>query len=991
MTPLSPFEAHWPAISALLDEALNLPVPERALWLEGLVGEQAAHREALRALLAHQAEVETDDFLNALPTLDTADAAPSLGRLAAGSSVGAYRLIAEIGQGGMGTVWLAERTDGMMNRRVALKLPRIVWGDTFAERLAREREILATLEHEHIARLYDAGIDAHGRPFLAMEYVDGEPIDAYCGTHALPVRERVALLLQVMAAVSHAHSRLVVHRDLKPSNILVTGEAKVKLLDFGIAKLLEGDSTIRTALTELSGRALTLDYASPEQIRGEPLGTASDVYSLAVVAYEVLADARPYRLKRGTAAEMEEAIASIEAPLASDSTADQRVARQLRGDLDSILNKALKKAAGERYSTMEAFAQDLRRWLDGEPVEAQPDRLAYRASKFVARHRLQVAAGVTVAVALVAGTSVALWQAREARGQAELARNEAASAKAVQNFLQSVFLTSSGNQLDPQKARQTSAQELLDRGAERIDKELAAAPDARLSLYGTLASMYTQLSLYDKAIALHRRRMALASERHGKASMEALEATTSLAGLLGLVDQRREEQALLAQADAAVAAMPGDTARARLLVDSASADAWWRTDQPKALVFAQRAVSTARALGEKRQLAIMSQLLGDILIRLGRNGEAQAAVKEALALIEKQPELGRNEAPMLYAKLAEMQTRAGQRHEAEATFAKAVALTRAGVGQAEDVHICANKMANTQYANGQYAEGMTTLQPTVQWIRQLPVDSTFGQYPAAMLGSMGRLQTAYGHPEEGLATLDEALAFLAKRSTSRDLPPEQQGFVQALRTESLVELGRLAEAEAAFQQVLALIGDSKSGLTNTVSGAKRRLWLASGRAADALKDFDARPPSPSADPAAPFIRQAERAWMAVSAGQDGLARTEAAAALAGIEASPERAYLREPESKAAFALGWALLRLGDAQAAFAPLRRAEAMRREMLDPGQSLALADVLIVLAQAHAAAHDRPAAQRVLAQARAIHAKHRSVGELRARALQAAAAHPT
>ena len=319
MTPLSPFEAHWPAISALLDEALNLPVPERALWLEGLVGEQAAHREALRALLAHQAEVETDDFLNALPTLDTADPAPSLGRLAAGSSVGAYRLIAEIGQGGMGTVWLAERTDGMMNRRVALKLPRIVWGDTFAERLAREREILATLEHENIARLYDAGIDGHGRPFLAMEYVDGEPIDAYCRTHALPVRERVALLLQVMAAVSHAHSRLVVHRDLKPSNILVTGEAKVKLLDFGIAKLLEGDSTLRTALTELSGRALTLDYASPEQIRGEPLGTASDVYSMGVVAYELLAGARPYRLTRATAAELEESIATVEPERASSS------------------------------------------------------------------------------------------------------------------------------------------------------------------------------------------------------------------------------------------------------------------------------------------------------------------------------------------------------------------------------------------------------------------------------------------------------------------------------------------------------------------------------------------------------------------------------------------------------------------------------------------------------------------------------------------------
>ncbi|WP_377155418.1 serine/threonine-protein kinase [Roseateles sp. UC29_93] len=324
------------------------------------------HREALRALLAHQAEVETDDFLDTLPRLFAADGPadrplPFDGVLP-GSSVGAYRLIAEIGRGGMGTVWLAERADGLMHRRVALKLPRLVWGDSLAERMDREREILETLEHEHIARLYDAGIDAQGRPFLAMEHVDGVPIDAYCRDRALSVRERVALLLQVMAAVGHAHARLVVHRDLKPSNILVTPDGKVKLLDFGIAKLLEGDSTQRTALTEFSGRALTLDYASPEQIRGDPLGTASDVYSLGVVAYEVLAGVRPYRLKRGSAAELEEVIASADVPRASniasadsassastasgssDPWADRSLRRQLRGDLDAILDHALKKS-----------------------------------------------------------------------------------------------------------------------------------------------------------------------------------------------------------------------------------------------------------------------------------------------------------------------------------------------------------------------------------------------------------------------------------------------------------------------------------------------------------------------------------------------------------------------------------------------------------------------------------------------------------------------
>jgi len=988
MTSISQFAEHWPAISALLDEALSLPPPEREPWLERLDDTRSRHREALRSLLAHREAIETNDFLEHLPRLPVADAGPSGSGPAAGDSVGAYRLIEQIGQGGMGTVWLAERADRLMNRRVALKLPRAVWGDAFAERLARERDILSTLQHDHIARLYDAGIDAHGRPFLAMEYVEGDPLDAYVRARSPSIRDRVALLLQVMDAVSHAHARLVVHRDLKPGNILVTPDASVKLLDFGIAKLLVDDSAQPTALTELAGRALTLDYASPEQIRGQPLGTASDVYSLGVVAYELLADARPYRLTRATAAELEEAIAGVDPVLASDRAADRRVARVLRGDLDAILNKALKKAPADRYLTVQAFAQDLRRWLEGAPVEARPDRLGYRASKFVARHRLQVGAGVAVVLALVAGTSAALWQAREARAQAGLAREEAASAKAVQNFLESVFLASSGNQLDAKKARQTTAQELLDRGAERIDKELAAAPEARLRLYGTLADMYTQMTLHEKAIALDRRRMALAIERHGEASFEAVDAMTHLAGLLGLIDQRRDEQALLAKADAAVSAMRGDTSRARLAVDAAMADAWWRTDQPKALVYAQRAVTAARALGDRQQLVLSSQVLADILIRLGRNADAQAAVKEALALIERQPELGRNEQPMLLAKLAEMQTRAGQRRDAEATFAKAVALSRAGVGQEEDAYILANKMANSEYLNGRYVEGIATLQPVAQWIRRLKVDGPIGQYPASMLASLGRLLTVYGQPEEGLAIFDEALAFLAARSGSREVPPEQQGFVQALRTDALLDLGRLADADAAFAQASSLIGDSKFGLTNTLSIARRHLWVAEGRAADALKDFDGRPPPPGADPAAPFLRQAERAWLAVSAGQDGLARTEAEAALAGIEASAERPYLREAESKAAFALGSALLRLGDAQAALAPLRRAEALRRDMLDPARSLALADVLVALARAQAQVHALPAARKALAEARAIHATHRAIGEPRARALQAAAA---
>jgi serine/threonine protein kinase len=308
----------WSALSALIDEALALPVAEREAWLRALEGDRAAHRDTLRALLATQAEIETGDFLDALPGMPGVAPAHAQSPPAAGHLVGAYRLIEAIGHGGMGTVWLAERADGTVKRRVALKLPHAVWGDAFTERLVREREILAALDHPHIARLYDAGVDAQGRPFLAMAYVAGQPIDAYCRDQALALQGRVELLLQVMAAVAHAHARLVVHRDLKPGNILVGDDGRVVLLDFGIAKLLDGEHTRETALTAMSGRALTLDYASPEQIRGEPLGTASDIYSLAVLAYELLAGGRPYRLKRGTVAELK-AVTAAELPLASDT------------------------------------------------------------------------------------------------------------------------------------------------------------------------------------------------------------------------------------------------------------------------------------------------------------------------------------------------------------------------------------------------------------------------------------------------------------------------------------------------------------------------------------------------------------------------------------------------------------------------------------------------------------------------------------------------
>jgi serine/threonine-protein kinase len=271
----------------------------------------------LRALLARRASAETDDILGTLPKFtlaaDAADQARSVASVVDGEIVGAYRLVREIGHGGMSTVWLAVRTDEQIKRPVALKLPHIHLNrQQFADRFARERDILAELTHPNIARLYDAGVTEAGQPFLAIEYIDGMPVTEYCDRRRLPIRARIDLFLQILGAVQYAHSHLVIHRDLKPSNILAAQDGRVTLLDFGIAKLIPEGPASETQLTLLGGRALTPDYASPEQIAGEPLSTSSDVYSLGVVLYELLTGVRPYRLKRDSRGALEDAILSVD-------------------------------------------------------------------------------------------------------------------------------------------------------------------------------------------------------------------------------------------------------------------------------------------------------------------------------------------------------------------------------------------------------------------------------------------------------------------------------------------------------------------------------------------------------------------------------------------------------------------------------------------------------------------------------------------------------
>ena len=405
-------------LNRLVDEALAVEPSARTTWLDQLTTEYDAFKPRLKAMLEAVAAENFDAFMATMPAIDVdaGDAVEAPAAFEAGALIGAYRLVRQLARGGQGVVWLAERADGLLERAVAIKLPLgLAHRRGLAERLARERAILGRLEHPHIARLYDAGVAASGEPYLAMEFVDGRPIDTYVIDERLDTRAVVRLVLQVASAVAYAHSALVIHRDLKPSNVLVDREGRVRLLDFGIAALMDEGGDERDGLTEDGGRALTLAYASPEQVERRPLGVATDIYSLGVLTFELLAGRRPYDLPRDTAAALEEAILHAEPAVASRVAASPERRRALTGDLDTILQKALRKPAAERFESVAAFADDLRRWLDGRPVLAQPDRWTYRAGKFLRRNRVPVAATAALLLATGTGAGVAYRLTQQAR------------------------------------------------------------------------------------------------------------------------------------------------------------------------------------------------------------------------------------------------------------------------------------------------------------------------------------------------------------------------------------------------------------------------------------------------------------------------------------------------------------------------------------------------------------------------------------------------
>lgn len=627
MATLDP--AQWARLSPRLDELLALDADARGALLERWHAEDPPLAAELQRLLQVDEANSADRFLEGDMLCSLAAAAePAL----AGSRLGAWTLVEPLGSGGMGSVWLARRSDGRHEGRAAIKTPHpgaLARGG--AERFLREGRLLARLTHPHIAGLLDAGVGPQGQPYLVLEYVDGEPIDRWCDEQRADLRRRVDLVLDVLAAVAHAHAQLVLHRDLKPANILVTAAGQVKLLDFGIAKLIDGgqrDGSSADALTTL--RAFTPDHAAPEQLQGEPVGTATDVYALGVLLYQLLAARHPTAQPTATPVQRMRAVVEDQPPRLSDAVAQAapeqaalrglnpaRWRRALRGDLDTIVAKALKKRPAERYLSAADLADDLRRWRDGEPVRARPDRLAYRAAKFVGRHRVGVAAAAVTLLAVLGGAVGTAWQAVEARRERDEARWQAERALARGNLF-NLMLGEMGTLDRPLTQRQ-----ILERAVLLVDKSFAAQPRLAVELLLPIAGQYHTLG--DAAADLQvMQRAAQLARASGDAELVARAACATVNTHLAL-GRPADAEAELRHAAQALQSLPEAPARTRAECLHAEAQAAReRGDLARGLASIGRAVVLMEQGGHVRGNSYPS-MLGLQMMMQRSAGEVAAA------------------------------------------------------------------------------------------------------------------------------------------------------------------------------------------------------------------------------------------------------------------------------------------------------------------------------------------------------------------------------
>lgn len=854
----SPSPDEWNRIEPLVDQLLELDRSERRAFIDRSFSASPEIKAWVERLLDG---ADDEEFLAAVNpsivsgALGARDDAPT----AAGATFGPFRIVRELGRGGMGQVFLAERAHGTFAQRVALKVVSgAIVSESMRRRFLAEQQALARLEHPNVARLVDGGIRADGLPWFAMEYVDGKRIDEWCDARKLDVPARLRLFLAVCEAVQAAHQRLVIHRDLKPSNILVTDEGAVRLLDFGVAKLLESAPDELAEVTRADERMFTPEYAAPEQWRHEPTTTATDCYALGVILYQLVAGARPHDLHARPRVEWQRivdeerprapsAVITEEAALARGTTRE-RLVRALQGDLDAITLTALRNDPARRYPTARQLADDVHRHLDGRPVTAREDRWTYRASRFIRRNRLKVTASSIVLVALGVGAIGITWQARRAD-------RAAAEANAVATFLSGMFQEAS-----PLQARGDSvtAGEMLQRATAGIDSMFPQQPDLRIRLLLLIAEINRELGSIERADTAVQRAVAVA-DSFSSNTLSAVGARAMLGevarirGDLGRADTLMRESIALAQRLDAP-----DTSMARL--SAALGHILYRMGKYGAADSAYRfALANGQALGP----LFTGTTLGNIGVALdaaGRDVEADSffiraftyyrganltthpdylqAVGNRAALLEERWELdssrvlkeellpllqrihpdGHDRVIIATNNLANSWLLLNQFAKAESGFASALALGRRLHGPAHSLSIVPlNNVARSRLLDGRAAAAESTYREALAHTRSGlgPRHQTASQ---SWLG-IGRALGAQGRHVEALAAFDSSLAI-----ATEVLPPTHPRVsdIALARGEVLIAAGRPAEAERVLRPALSWRREHASALDPIVGESA---WL----------------------------------------------------------------------------------------------------------------------------------------------------------------------
>jgi eukaryotic-like serine/threonine-protein kinase len=990
MSRLGALAERWRDIDALLDEALELAPARRDAWLDALPAEHAPLRDTLRRLLATQAAVESANFLGSLPGIARgSDAELAVAGIEPGAHVGPYRLIEELGRGGMGAVWLAERADGAFTRQVALKLP-LLSGlrPELAARFERERDILARLEHPNIARFYDAGVRADGLPYLAMERVQGRPIGAWCDERRLDIAARLRLFAQVLDAVQYAHARLVIHRDLKPANILVTDSGDVRLLDFGIAKLLSDDQrTLDTQLTQTSGRALTPDYASPEQIKGEPLTIASDVYSLGVVLFELLAGGKPYRVALASLAQLEQAIVASEAlrpsgaidahAAARRGMALARARRALRSDLDAIVGKALAKQTVDRYQTVAEFARDLERHRDGMPIMATAPSGWDRARRFVSRHRLAVGAAASVSVLVLGAAGVALQQAETAREQAGAAQREARRATAVQDFVLDLFRANSDRQADPRKARSTTARELLDIGAQRIETALADEHDVKERMLRTLADMYNDMALSERAVQLDEQRLEILRRIRGPQHPEVADALIDLASRVFETPRKPEALPLLEQARRIVddAGGAGRPLLGKLLTRLAIVYQDISYDQARDTADAAVQALRADVVRDHMELGLALMLAGRQRNAQGDPALAEPLFAEAIAVLRQDNRMPQRALTQHMRSLAESQLLQFKLDDAERTYREAIALAHERQGELSfDAYWGESRLAWLLHRMGRRDEARR--------LHSAALDKALRDEPNVGSAFLEQVRNNYGRSLLAEGRLAAALPLLELAAeSSRANRPGAALLGHRLRDLGALQvaLGRYDAARQSFDEGLALwqrgSGAARASASNVFHLDAARLDLAIGDATAAIKRLQAVAAPMNAERLPIRADELQRDLLLAQARlqlremPQALALTSAAHAQ--LTASSLRDRMPALEADALWLLGQAHAAAGASGVARGHLERAVAIRNA-IDDDSSPWLAQVQIALANVLVDLGELPTARQWMNKAAAAQAAH-------------------